>query len=161
MSVIVNVNACTSHLGFLTNLDCPIALLQFVILTATSASFYSRVHSKYWLSVVVQEVIHEHQWHPSRLADMQLSLLIWNSSSIVAMVELGVLGIGYHQQWLSHIISYFQQNNQYSNSMSEGSKRALVDKTPWRCCCQGKGRVAGSYTVHFWCFPLLNVPALI
>ena len=35
--------------GALTDLDCPIASLQFVILTATSASsFYdSRVHSEY------------------------------------------------------------------------------------------------------------------
>jgi hypothetical protein len=59
---------------------------------------------------------------------MQLSLLIRNSSSIVAMVELGVLGIGYHQQWLSHIISYFQQNNQYSNSMSEGREHWLTKR---------------------------------
>jgi hypothetical protein len=49
MSVISNANACTSHLeGALTDLDCPIASLQFVILTASSASFYdSRAHSKY------------------------------------------------------------------------------------------------------------------
>ena len=46
ISVILHINAYIG--GALTDLDCPIASLKFVILTATSASFYdSRVHSEY------------------------------------------------------------------------------------------------------------------
>jgi hypothetical protein len=81
--------------------------------------------------MVVQDVIHEQQWHPSRLADMQLSLLVRNPSIITMVVvgignRVGCLQRRYHQQWLSHAILYFQYNNQYSNSVSDEREHWLT-----------------------------------